>query len=116
MENPVLPSSCVTPAGTSIEVQNEREENTTHTHMQALIRASSANNREERLQPTTVASSSILLARSKVPERRAATLLLLTACSRLLVYTIKFIMMYNSNNRIEKVEVLGACPHAAIRY
>ena len=33
MENPVLPSSCVTPAGTSIEVQNEWEENThTHTH------------------------------------------------------------------------------------
>ena len=31
MENPVLPSSCVTPAGTSIEVQNECEENT-HTH------------------------------------------------------------------------------------
>ena len=31
MENPVLPSSCVTPAGTSIEVQNEWEENTTHT-------------------------------------------------------------------------------------
>ena len=31
MENPVLPSSCVTPAGTSIEVQNEWEENT-HTH------------------------------------------------------------------------------------
>ena len=27
---PVLPSSCVTPAGTSIEVQNEWEENTTH--------------------------------------------------------------------------------------
>ena len=26
MENPVLPSSCVTPAGTSIEVQNEWEE------------------------------------------------------------------------------------------
>ena len=34
MENPVLPSSCVTPAGTSIEVQNEWEENRqkTHTH------------------------------------------------------------------------------------
>ena len=32
MENPVLPSSCVTPAGTSIEVQNKWEENT-HTHM-----------------------------------------------------------------------------------
>ena len=33
MENLVLPSSCVTPAGTSIEVQNELEENThTHTH------------------------------------------------------------------------------------
>ena len=31
MENPVLPSSCVTPAGTSIEAQNEREENT-HPH------------------------------------------------------------------------------------
>ena len=32
-EIPVLPSSCVTPAGTSIEVQNEWEENThTHTH------------------------------------------------------------------------------------
>ena len=31
MENPVLPSSCVTPAGTSIEVQNEWEENT-HTN------------------------------------------------------------------------------------
>ena len=28
---PVLPSSCVTPVGTSIEVQNEWEENT-HTH------------------------------------------------------------------------------------
>ena len=28
MENPVLPSSCVTPAGMSIEVQNEWEENT----------------------------------------------------------------------------------------
>ena len=33
MENPVLPSSCVTPAGTSIEVQNEWEENT-NTHIQ----------------------------------------------------------------------------------
>ena len=33
MENPVLPYSCVTPAGTSTEVQNEWEENThTHTH------------------------------------------------------------------------------------
>ena len=32
MENPVLPSSCVTPAGTSIEVQNEWEENTHTTH------------------------------------------------------------------------------------
>ena len=32
MENPVLPSSCVTPAGTSVEVQNEWEENT-HTHI-----------------------------------------------------------------------------------
>ncbi|CAM9348620.1 unnamed protein product [Ascophyllum nodosum] len=32
MENPVLPSSCVTPAGTSIEVQNEWEENT-HTDL-----------------------------------------------------------------------------------
>ena len=32
MENPVLPSSCVTPAGTSIEVQNEWEETHTHTH------------------------------------------------------------------------------------
>ena len=31
MENPAVPSSCVTPAGTSIEVQNEWEENT-HTH------------------------------------------------------------------------------------
>ena len=31
-KNPVLPSSCVTPAGTSIEVQNEWEENT-HTHI-----------------------------------------------------------------------------------
>ena len=31
-KNPVLPSSCVTPAGTSIEVQNEWEENTKHTH------------------------------------------------------------------------------------
>ena len=30
-KNPVLPSSCVTPAGTSIEVQNEWEENT-HRH------------------------------------------------------------------------------------
>ena len=29
MENLVLPSSCVTPAGTSIEVQNEWEENNT---------------------------------------------------------------------------------------
>ena len=28
-KNPVLLSSCVTPAGTSIEVQNEWEENTT---------------------------------------------------------------------------------------
>ena len=37
MENPVLPSSCVTPAGTSIEVQNEWEENThTHTHTHIL--------------------------------------------------------------------------------
>ena len=35
MENPVLPSSCVTPAGTSIEVQNEWEENT-HTHVPTL--------------------------------------------------------------------------------
>ena len=33
MEHPVLPSSCVTPAGTSIEVQNEWEENA-HTHLQ----------------------------------------------------------------------------------
>ena len=33
MENPVLPSSCVTPAGTSIEVQNEWEENTQHMHV-----------------------------------------------------------------------------------
>ena len=32
MENPVLPSSCVTQAGTSIEVQNEWEENTHTTH------------------------------------------------------------------------------------
>ena len=35
MRNPVLPSSCVTPAGTSneLDVQNEWEENThTHTH------------------------------------------------------------------------------------
>ena len=32
MENPVLPSSCVTPAGTCIEVQNEWEENTQNTH------------------------------------------------------------------------------------
>ena len=31
MENPVLPSSCVTSAGTPIEVQTEWEENT-HTH------------------------------------------------------------------------------------
>ena len=36
MGNPVLPSSCVTPAGTSIEVQNEWEENT-HTHTHAHI-------------------------------------------------------------------------------
>ena len=35
MKNPVLPSSCVTPAGTSIEVQNEWEENTTKTHIRA---------------------------------------------------------------------------------
>ena len=34
MENPVLPS-CVTPAGTSIEVQNEWEENT-HTQCYRL--------------------------------------------------------------------------------
>ena len=32
MENPVLPSSYVTPAGTSIEVQNEWEEKTKHTY------------------------------------------------------------------------------------
>ena len=39
MENPVLRSSCVTPAGTSIEVQNEWEENThTHTHDKAGLR------------------------------------------------------------------------------
>ena len=31
MRNPVWPSSCVTPAGTSFDVQNEWEENT-HTH------------------------------------------------------------------------------------
>ena len=31
MENPVLPSSCVTPAGTSIAVQNEWEGKKTHT-------------------------------------------------------------------------------------
>ena len=38
MENPVLLSSCVTPAGTSIEVQNEWEENThTHTHKYTYI-------------------------------------------------------------------------------
>ena len=35
MENPVLPSSCVTPAGTSIEVQNEWEENT-HTYIHTV--------------------------------------------------------------------------------
>ena len=34
MENPVLPCSCVIPAGTSIEVQNEWEENT-HTKIKA---------------------------------------------------------------------------------
>ena len=34
MRNPVWPSSCVTPAGTSneLDVQNEWEENTQHTH------------------------------------------------------------------------------------
>ena len=33
-KNPVLPSSCVTPAGTSIEVQNEWEKNKhTQTHI-----------------------------------------------------------------------------------
>ena len=36
MENPVLPSSCVTPAVTSIEVQNEWEENTKHTRALSL--------------------------------------------------------------------------------
>ena len=36
MENPVLPSSCVTPAGTSIEVENEWEENT-HTHVFPVV-------------------------------------------------------------------------------
>ena len=36
MENPVLPSSCVTPAGTSIEVQNEWEENTHTKHTYAI--------------------------------------------------------------------------------
>ena len=35
MENPVLPSSCVTPAGTFFEVQNEWEENT-HTHNRGI--------------------------------------------------------------------------------
>ena len=39
MENPVLPSSCVTPAGTSIEVQNEWEENTHNTHTHTTIGA-----------------------------------------------------------------------------
>ena len=43
MENPVLPSSCVTPAGTSIEVQNEWKENThTHTHSSTNERASAS--------------------------------------------------------------------------
>ena len=32
----LLPSFCVTPAGTSIEVQNEWEENT-HTHTKSLM-------------------------------------------------------------------------------
>ena len=36
MENPVLSSSCVTPAGTSIEVQNEWEENTHNTSVLSL--------------------------------------------------------------------------------
>ena len=37
-KNPVIPSSCVTPAGTSIEVQNEWEENT-HTHIEDIYLA-----------------------------------------------------------------------------
>ena len=36
MESLVLPSSCVTPAGTSIEVQNEWEENT-HAHRRRKV-------------------------------------------------------------------------------
>ena len=32
MENPVLPYSCVTPAGTSVEVQNEH----THNHIRRV--------------------------------------------------------------------------------
>ena len=38
MRNPVRPSSCVTPAGTSneLDVQNEWEENT-HTHIHAYM-------------------------------------------------------------------------------
>ena len=37
----MLPSSCVTPAGTSIEVQNEWEENThTHSNMSSLTATS----------------------------------------------------------------------------
>ena len=41
MRNPVWPSSCVTPAGTSIEVQNEWEENTHNTHYTILYCSSS---------------------------------------------------------------------------
>ena len=40
MKNPVWRSSCVTPAGTSIDVQNEWEENThthTHTHIYQVL-------------------------------------------------------------------------------
>ena len=46
MRNPVRPFSCVTPAGTSneLDVQNKREENThTHKHQHCVCRVRSTN-------------------------------------------------------------------------
>ena len=50
-KNPVRPSSCVTPAGTSneLDVQNEWEENTQHTHTKFDF---TANEGKERLNPS----------------------------------------------------------------
>ena len=51
MRNPVWPSSCVTPTGTSndLDVQNEWEENT-HTHTHTYGAAPNLNNNAEIVQ------------------------------------------------------------------